>query len=90
MLCRNSRKCLKLPAKSDVNDNEVEEGDDDTVEVDASEWPLLANHIEELKSGRFKSLTVGKGPTRRAVRISAHVGQENALITVPNRLVTLC
>ena len=73
-------------AEPSTEGEEVEE----TIEVDGNEWPLLAKHLEELKSGKFKTLAVGAGPARRAGRIRAFLGHENDLLTVQNRLTTLC
>ena len=77
---------LKI-VNSDSNGNVTGE---QTIEVDENEWPHLARHLNDLKSGKFKNLAVGSGAARRAGRIRSYFGHENDLLTVQNRLTTLC
>ena len=51
---------------------------------------MLSRHLVELKSGVFKGLAIGTGPGRRAGRIRDFLGHENDLLTVQNRLASLC
>ena len=59
-------------------------------DIDHSDWPHLAKHLQELKQGRFKNLAVGGDAARRASRIRSYLDHEDDLQTVQNRLTTLC
>ena len=77
---------LKIVAV-DANENVEPE---DTIEVDPKYWPHLAAHIEELKTGKFKNLAIGSRAERNSGRIRSYFAHENDLMTVQNRLTTLC
>ena len=89
-LKRMSETLKIVPTDDNSNIDEDQEGTENTIAVDENEWPMLAKHLEELKSGKFKSLAVGAGPARRAGRIRDFFGHENDLLTVQNRLSSLC
>ena len=70
---------------SDFNEN-------DRIEVDQNEWPHLAMHLEELRLGQFKGLALNSKTASegRRTRTQSDIGNENDLITIKNRLTTLC
>ena len=78
---------LKVVNTADLNGNDEEQ---ESIVVDANEWPHLSKHLKELEKGTFKNLAVGGQAAKRASRIRSYMAHENDLLTVQNRLATLC
>ena len=84
-------KSLKIINLKSGENDEIEE----SVEIDSNEWPYLSKHLEELKSGEFHGLTLNSGAATakevgRITRIKSDCGKEKDLITLHNRLTSLC
>ena len=59
------------------------------VELDSSDWPILAKHLDDLKAGNFHSVELRESMTRKLTRSQTDIGDLQCFTTVQNRLKSL-
>ena len=84
-------KCLRdmsaISLKSAEEDDEVT---DESADIDAKRWPTLSQYVNSVLSEQYHGLSTGLAEERRRGRSAANVGSNDSLLTVQNRLTSLC
>ena len=83
--------CLRdmsaISLKSGEKDDEVT---DASAGIDAKRWPTLSQYVNSVVTEQYHGLSTGLAEERRRGRSAADVGSNDGLLTVQNRLTSLC
>ena len=73
----------------DFDDDDVIDGDTTSLHF-RSHWPTLSSHIQEIRNGSFRGLAISSAPGMRRRRSMDDERQRTILMTVQNRITSLC
>lgn len=84
-------KYLRDMSKIKLKPTDVEGGGDATsTRIDKKSWPRLTQHLDSVLTEQYHGLSTGLAVERKRGRSAADMGNNDVLLTVENRLSSLC